>query len=210
MPRLRFQRASAEKRELLLNAATSEFAACGYEDASINRILLAAGFSKGSFYYYFDDKTDLAAAVMERWAERYEDTFDDVLTPNTPEEFWAASAAVMERSTAQLREEPHVTTDAMMRLGTALSRLPEVRERVVLSSVVTSITARVVAIWTRGQEVGAIRTDLAVGDILALLQDAKLTLVRLLLPSDRAPTLDEVEAFTRIHFDLVRRVSERR
>jgi AcrR family transcriptional regulator len=210
MPRLRFQRASAEKSELLLNAATNEFAACGYEDASINRILLAAGFSKGSFYYYFDDKADLAAAVLERWAKRYEKIFDDVQTPNTPEEFWAASKAIMERSTAQLRDEPHVTTDAMMRLGTALSRLPEVRERVLLGTVMTSITAKVVAIWTRGQEVGAIRTDLAVGDILALLQDAKLTLVRLLLPSDRAPTFDEVEGFTRIHFDLVRRLSERR
>src|ERR1700722_11163241 len=144
MPRLRFQRASAEKSELLLNAATNEFAACGYEDASINRILLAAGFSKGSFYYYFDDKADLAAAVLERWAKRYEKIFDDVQTPNTPEEFWAASKAIMERSTAQLRDEPHVTTDAMMRLGTALSRLPEVRERVLLGTVMTSITAKVV------------------------------------------------------------------
>jgi AcrR family transcriptional regulator len=209
MPRLRFQRAPAQKREGLLDSATSEFAAHGYEDASINRILLAAGFSKGSFYYYFDDKADLAAAVLERWAQRYEKVFDDVPTPNTPEEFWAASHAAMERSTTQLREEPHVTADAMMRLGTALSRLPEVRDRVI-GSVATSIMTKVVAIWTRGQQVGAIRTDLSVGDLLSLVQDVKLTLVRLLLPSDRAPTVDEVEAFTRIHFDLVRRVSERR
>jgi hypothetical protein len=34
--------------------------------------------------------------------------------------------------------------------------------------------------------------------------------VRLLLPSDRAATMDEIEAFTRVHFDLVRRISERR
>jgi AcrR family transcriptional regulator len=209
MPRLRFQHAAIEKRELLLDSATNEFAANGYDDASINRILLAAGFSKGSFYYYFDDKADLAAAVLERWAKRYESAFDDWPKPKTPKEFWAASKSLMKRSTAQLREEPLVTTDAMMRLGTALSRHQDVRERV-LSSVVTSMMTKVVAIWTHGQKIGAIRTDLSVPDLLSLVQDVKLTLVRLLLPSDRAATLDEIEAFSRIHFDLVRRIAERR
>src|SRR5579863_2209492 len=118
MPRLRFQRAPAEKREPLLDAATHEFAAHGYDDASINRILLAAGFSKGSFYYYFDDKADLAAAVLERWAGEHEDIWEEWVTPKTAEEFWSAGRAFMERSTAKLREEPHATTDAMMRLGT--------------------------------------------------------------------------------------------
>jgi AcrR family transcriptional regulator len=209
VPRLRFQRAPAEKREVLLDAASNEFAAHGYEDSSINRILLAAGFSKGSFYYYFDDKADLAGAVLERWAARQAALFDDWPETNTPEDFWAASAALLESSTTQLREEPQVTTDAMMRLGTALSRHPEVRERM-LSGVVTAMMKKVVAIWTRGQEIGAIRDDLPVEKILALVQDAKLTLVRLVMPSDRAATMEEIEAFTRLHFDLVRRVSEKR
>lgn len=209
MPRLRFQRTAPEKRALLLDAATHEFAAHGYDDASINRILLAAGFSKGSFYYYFDDKADLATAVLERWAKRFEAVFDDWPVPNTPEEFWGAAEDLMERNTTQLREESHVTTDAMMRLGTALARHPEVRERV-LSAVVTGMMTKVVAIWTRGQEVGAIRTDLPINDLLSLVQDVKLTLVRLLLPSDRAATMDEIEAFTRVHFDVVRRIAERR
>jgi AcrR family transcriptional regulator len=209
MPRLRFQRAAAEKRELLLDSATHEFAAYGYDDASINRILLAAGFSKGSFYYYFDDKADLAVAVLERWAKRYEHVFDRFPTPKTPEEFWTASRTLMEQSASQLRSEPHVTTDAMMRLGTALSRHPEVRDRLA-STVVTGMMTKVVAVWTRGQEIGAIRKDLSVPNLLALVQDVKLALVRILLPSDRAATLDEIEAFTRIHFDLVRRISEQR
>ncbi len=38
------------------------------------------------------------------------------------------------------------------------------------------------------------RPDLPVGALLALVQDLKLTLVRLLLPSDRASTFDELEA----------------
>jgi AcrR family transcriptional regulator len=207
MPRLRFQR--AEKSEDLLDAATHEFAAHGYEDASINRILLAAGFSKGSFYYYFDDKADLAIAVLERWSKRYEHFWDELGEPTTPREFWKAGRALLERSNAQLREEPNVTTDAMMRLATALARDAQVRER--LTSVgITGMMTKVAAMWRRGQEIGAVRTDLTVAQLLALMQDMKLTLVKLLLPSDRAATVDEAEALGRVHFDLVRRVTERR
>jgi AcrR family transcriptional regulator len=205
MPRLRFQR--AEKSEALLDAATNEFAAYGYEDASINRILLAAGFSKGSFYYYFDDKADLAIAVLERWSKRYEHFWDELGEPTTPEEFWVAGKALLERSSAQLRGEPHVTTDAMMRLGTALARHSDVRERL-SSAGVTGMMTRVAAMWKRGQEIGAVRTDLSVPQLLLLLQDVKLTLVKLLLPGDRAPTIDEIEALGRLHFDLVRRMAE--
>jgi AcrR family transcriptional regulator len=209
MPRPRFQRADAEKSEALLDAATFEFASHGYEDASINRILLAAGFSKGSFYYYFDDKADLAIAVLERWAKRYNVIWDEVPLPSTPEEFWGIGEAVLARSTAQLREEPHVTIDAMMRLGTALARQTDVRERQ-SNSAVTALMTKNVAIWKRGQEIGAVREDLAVQQLLALAQDMKLSLVRLLLPSDRAATIDEIEAFSRVHLDLVRRITERR
>jgi AcrR family transcriptional regulator len=207
MPRLRFQR--AEKSEALLDAATTEFAAHGYEDASINRILLAAGFSKGSFYYYFDDKADLAIAVLERWSKRYEHFWDELGEPTTPEEFWVAGKAIFERSSAQLREEPHVTTDAMMRLGTALARLSDVRERL-SSAGVTVMMTKLAAMWKRGQEIGAVRTDLSVSQLLALMQDTKLTLVKLLLPADRAATVDEIEALGRVHLDLVRRMTERR
>jgi AcrR family transcriptional regulator len=209
VPRLRFQRAPADKRDLLLDSATLEFAAHGYEDASINRILIAAGFSKGAFYYYFDDKADLAAAVLERWVKRHEDIWDGWGTPRTPDEFWATGKAFMERSTATLRQEPHATTDAMMRLASALAERQDVRERV-LSSAVTGMMTTVVAIWKRGQEIGAVRTDLSVTALLTLLQEVKLSLVRLMLPRDRAATADEIESFSRVHFDLVRRIAERR
>lgn len=209
MPRLRFQRAPAEKREALLDAATLEFAAHGYDDASVNRILLAAGFSKGSFYYYFDDKPDLAVAVLERWAKRFENLWDSFPMPKTPAEFWKATEQLAAASAAKLRDEPHVTTDAMMRLGTALARNAEVRERVT-STVVAGVMGKVVAIWKHGQEIGAVRVDLSVTQLLALVQDVKLSLVRLLLPHDRAATVDEIEAFSRLHIDMVRRIAERR
>ena len=129
MPRPRFQNAPAEKREAVLDAAANEFATHGYDNASVNRILLAAGFSKGSFYYYFDDKLDLAAAVLEREAARFMAVWSELRTPHTPEEFWSEGARLIALSRAQLRKAPHSTTDALLRLGTAMSRHPELMDR---------------------------------------------------------------------------------
>ena len=56
MPRPRIARLAEDKRTRILEAAAKEFAAAGYENASLNRILEHAGLSKGAAYYYFDDK----------------------------------------------------------------------------------------------------------------------------------------------------------
>ncbi len=59
MPRDTFLRLPQEKRERILEAAWREFEAVPFADASINRIVRAAGIPRGSFYQYFEDKTDL-------------------------------------------------------------------------------------------------------------------------------------------------------
>ena len=209
MPRPRFARAPVEKREALLDAAAREFAARGYEDASINRILVAAGFSKGSFYYYFDDKPDLAIAVLEREAARYIELWGQLRKVTTAEEFWAEISRLMERGTAQLRQAPQSTVDAMLRIGTAMARHPELLERL-SSPVFREATAKISAFWKHGQDIGAVRVDLPVPTLIALAQDMKMVAVRILLPHDRTPTTEELAAFGRVHLDLIRRVSEAR
>jgi TetR/AcrR family transcriptional regulator len=49
----------------LFEAAVDEFAARGYEQASINIILAAAGMSKGQFYYHFGGKEALYFALID-------------------------------------------------------------------------------------------------------------------------------------------------
>lgn len=51
---------AAEKRERLLLAAEEEFARVPYAEASINRMIRAAGIPRGSFYMYFRDKEELS------------------------------------------------------------------------------------------------------------------------------------------------------
>jgi len=65
VPLPRFDRLPEARRAEILQAATAELVAHGPREASVNRILKAAGLSKGAFYYYFDDKADLYATVLE-------------------------------------------------------------------------------------------------------------------------------------------------
>ena len=148
-------------------------------------------------------------SVLERWAERYENMWDDVPSPSSPAEFWAIGKSRMEHGTARLREEPTVTVDAMMRLATVIGKDPAVRERLA-NGVSARLMAKAAGIWKHGQDIGAVRRDLPVSHLLILVQEMKVALMRLSLPSDRAATVDEIEAFSRMHFDLVRRLCEER
>ena len=57
-----------ETRRLLLEAATADFAAAGYNGANINRISRAAGFAKGTIYNYFPSKRALMLALIDEIA----------------------------------------------------------------------------------------------------------------------------------------------
>src|SRR5258708_31869284 len=70
MPFERFEKLAPAKRERILEVAAQEFAAKGFEGASVNRILERAQMSKGAAYYYFADKADLFGAAVLYASER--------------------------------------------------------------------------------------------------------------------------------------------
>ncbi|MHB1296044.1 MAG: TetR/AcrR family transcriptional regulator [Anaerolineae bacterium] len=65
MPKPTFLNLPEDKRERILEAATDEFAARGYRQASITHIVSQAGIPKGSFYQYFQDKRDLFIYILQ-------------------------------------------------------------------------------------------------------------------------------------------------
>lgn len=58
-----------KRRQMLLEVAAREFAAAGYERASLNKIISACRISKSSFYHYFDSKVALFDTVVNEAAE---------------------------------------------------------------------------------------------------------------------------------------------
>ncbi len=71
MPTDTFFRLPESKRETLLRCARQEFARVPYPDASINRIIHSAGIPRGSFYMYFEDKSDLFLYLMDRFVDAF-------------------------------------------------------------------------------------------------------------------------------------------
>ena len=65
MPKETFLNLSKDKRCLIEDVAINEFAEYGFETASINRIVKAAGIAKGSYYQYFEDKVDLFMHIID-------------------------------------------------------------------------------------------------------------------------------------------------
>lgn len=203
MPRPRFLRADPAIQQTILDRAVDEFGTQGYESASLNQILLAAGLSKGAFYYYFDDKADLAAAVLERELSRW--NFSDVELGTTPATFWAALEHYARKGLDQLRDAPK-SRDVIVRLGAAANRDPLLKER--LAPHMSAGHQHLTAVWQRGQELGAVRTDVPVATLITLAQGAKSTLGAEMLPTDRAATNEELETFTRVYIDLIRRMTQ--
>lgn len=56
-------------RQRLLDAAGREFETVGYEGASVNRIIAAAGATKGAFYHHFTSKQHVAATLLRETLE---------------------------------------------------------------------------------------------------------------------------------------------
>ena len=59
MPLARYESIDESLKTRILDVSKEEFGAHGYEGASYNKIIQKIGISKGSMYYYFENKEDL-------------------------------------------------------------------------------------------------------------------------------------------------------
>ena len=157
MARARFENLEPERQEGILAAAGDEFATHGYAGASLARIIEDAGISKGSLYYYFDDKADLFASVVEvamtRLLKSVEGLSLEGLTATT---FWETVREVGLRSIELMREDTWY-----VRLGMAFPRLRQEPEAVAGVRPMLEWGRRLTTdVLRRGRELGVVRRDL--------------------------------------------------
>jgi AcrR family transcriptional regulator len=164
MPRPRFEKLDVEKRARILETAGKEFAAHGYEEASLNHILQEAGISKGAAYYYFDDKADLFTTVLAHyWKHVLEHVRFDVETLDE-KTFWPKLSAAYRESMAHMREQPWML--ALMR--TAMKRTGGRDAEGPLGPLTKEILDWTAALLTRGQVIGVVRGDLPMDLLFSL------------------------------------------
>jgi AcrR family transcriptional regulator len=164
MPRPRFQKLDREKQARILEAAAREFGVHGFDGASLNHILAAAGISKGAAYYYFDDKADLFGAVVHHYLDHVveETRFD--LGALTGDTFWPGVLALADQMQAHLAEMPWVVG-----LAKAIWRMPRAEvEQGPLGEVLRPLWGWLREIMARGQALGVVRRDLPMDLLVAL------------------------------------------
>jgi AcrR family transcriptional regulator len=166
MVRPRFAKLPPEQQESILAVALEEFAARGYYEASLNRVIEAAGISKGSMYYYFDGKEDLyvhvtRGAIAQLFA-RVGVAPD--LEAADADSFWSLVADYYLQLMRALAAWPQLA--ALLRGWTAASRNPAVQqaqgdlERASLPWIEQALVT--------GQRVGAVRTDVPASLLIAV------------------------------------------
>jgi len=163
MPRPRFDNLPEDRRRELLEAAAREMGEHGYAASSLNRIISGTGLSKGSFYYYFDDKADLVGAVA-RFA------FDEVLSSQTDfdyaaldgDSFWPTLEARYLVLLSRTRELPW-----LIGLGKLLYR-PGAGLDEVVTQQLDRVYGYLADLLRHGRSVGAVRDDAPIGLLRAM------------------------------------------
>lgn len=96
----------ADKRRQLVLAAAEEFAARGFEQASVNRVLATCGMSKSSLYHVVDSKAglldlavrDLVTSIAGHWAPPAPADFAD--------DFWGTAERLITELGSTARIDP--------------------------------------------------------------------------------------------------------
>lgn len=206
-PRARFEKLPEEKRDAILDAATEEFAANGYEGSSLNQIIAAAGISKGAMYYYFDDKYDLFMTVMERYAQGFWDAFEgewDNL--GAVDDFWGFLEGMFDVAFNYTSERRTAIMLAKCFYELPADQWTEGR----LGALFEEKRLRFTRLLDRGQELGQIRSDLP-GDLLVGLMFAVgETMDRHILPLWDTLDLEGRRASMRTSLDLMKRLLEKK
>jgi AcrR family transcriptional regulator len=204
MPLPRFGGLAPEKRRQLMDVALARFAEKGYEGASLNDILAAAGFGKSSYYYYFADKEDLFVTVIEDFMARVATEVPQLsLEGLDASNFWPRleeGFALVATTTARYPDMIAIARDVR-----AMWRNPTPR----LRPVVDKVTAQQRAYVELGRALGMLRTDIDVEWLLAITGAADQAVDEHLL-TDRPLTADDLREHTRLVLDTFRRLAEPR
>lgn len=166
MVRPRFVKLPPAQQHEILQAALDEFAAHGFHAASLNRVIEAAGISKGSMYYYFDGKEDLYAYLTQTGLDQLFVGLGPFPVPSGADvdDFWSTLEDYYLRLMTALADSPQLA--ALVRGWVAASDNPALQkaqqdsELAVLPWMQQALAA--------GQRIGAIRSDLPASLLIAV------------------------------------------
>ncbi|APR75857.1 Transcriptional regulator, TetR family protein [Minicystis rosea] len=202
MPLPRYDRLDPEKRARLLRAAAAEFGQKGFEGASLNEILAASGLGKSSYYYYFADKEDLFATVIEQHLTAVAAAATLTLDVADAAAFWSSVERFQLACLRAIAHEPDALK--LFRCLQAVRHVPGPR----LASAFAWLRSAQVRIVEAGRAHGFVREDLDTQQLVALVEAADAALDATLYAEGAEPSAERLEAHLQLALDTSRRLLE--
>lgn len=158
MPTRRYANLDPETKIKLLEASIDEFAEKGYNDASLNAIIKAASISKGSLYYYFDDKEDLYVTTLKEGVANLGADLEAILNASPGEDFWASVRELLVKMTSISFRHPKLL--ALLKGGITLWAKDTSEEGSPIAELFDGVREFTHKWILAGRKVGAVRTDM--------------------------------------------------
>lgn len=159
MPAGDIERMPAERRMRLVRTAAREFAAEGYEHASLNRIIRECGLSKSSFYHVIASKNELFDLVVR---DLISATLENIRVPDPAEfetkDFWDQVDGLIDTlAGASAKDEAFAALGGIFYLSDTGGSTPAA-----VSEALTGIGSWLRDVLLAGRHQGQVRDDLPI------------------------------------------------
>lgn len=202
MPKRRFDKLDPEVRARILQAAALEFGTHGFADASLNRIVEQAGISKGSMYYYFEDKEDLFGMVLQSLEDLSAEIVKRPLEQLTAETYWPSVATAFRAWLQIAVANPWV--HGFLQMFSEMLRNPPTEGPLVAWH--AKMTQQRLEFIRKGQELGVVRTDLPLDFLSEYMNGLQLVHGRYFMKRFPEMSPEEQQRMAEIMIDVSRRV----
>jgi TetR/AcrR family fatty acid metabolism transcriptional regulator len=119
-------------REKLLHVAIGLFGRHGYHATTVPMIVKESGSSTGAFYFYFRDKEDVFANILEAVGEQVTATLNEAMNGTDPDTISEMKAAV-EAFILYLARHPNEARILIIESSGLSSRLTKIRRAIIAS-----------------------------------------------------------------------------
>ncbi len=106
LPKSTFLNLPKEKQNLIVREAVREFAANGYQRASLNTIVKRLGIAKGSLYQYFENKEALFLYIFEQFTLSVKRMVKELAGADTDGSFFSQVRRVLWAGVQFIEERP--------------------------------------------------------------------------------------------------------
>ncbi len=198
-------RLTDDKRRLLFRVSSAEFAANGFKQASLNRIVSELGMSKSSFYHYFENKSDLFQKTLEHVMMPFFASYQTIdLEALTAETLWPAIMQYAGDMMQIVNQSPDMITAG--RMFYRIMENPE--ERALTQDIVGEFTNWILRLIRRGQALGVFRNDLPDSLLIDMIMALGMSMDRWMLSHWEELSDSEKEEISVRSFELFQRLLE--